>query len=311
MQHLFKKTTDICSMNDNLTNSKQNTTLTDYNYQEVDYTDGELAYIKHLAISSRMHATQADLVFIVFCSHGELRFEMDGSEYTLSKDDVFVGYPNAIYNHFEASYDLRCRLLCLSKLLMQEMLYPNQSIWNKTLFLKKHYIFHLSDEEVIMQNCMNTVLAHNVKSNKTTFRKEIIHSLVQCIIYELCRTLSTFVQTEDTKETNQRKILFDRFISYLSSCDVKKQPLSVYADKLCVSTRYLTMVCREISGKTAYDWIRNYVQNDVRFYLLHTNLSIKEISVKLGFCNLSFFGKYVRENLGRSPSEFRRHLKEE
>lgn len=311
MQHLFKKTTDICSMNDNLTNSKQNTTLTDYNYQEVDYTDGELAYIKHLAISSRMHATKADLVFIVFCSHGELRFEMDGSEYTLSKDDVFVGYPNAIYNHFEASYDLRCRLLCLSKLLIQEMLYPNQSIWNKTLFLKKHYIFHLSDEEVIMQNCMNTVLAHNVKSNKTTFRKEIIHSLVQCIIYELCRTLSTFVQTEDNKETNQRKILFDRFISYLSSCEVKKQPLSVYADKLCVSTRYLTMVCREISGKTAYDWIRNYVQNDVRFYLLHTNLSIKEISVKLGFCNLSFFGKYVRENLGKSPSEFRRHLKEE
>ena len=107
MQHLFKKTTDICSMNDNLTNSKQNTTLTDYNYQEVDYTDGELAYIKHLAISSRMHATKANLVFIVFCSHGELRFEMDGSEYTLSKDDVFVGYPNAIYNHFEASYDLR------------------------------------------------------------------------------------------------------------------------------------------------------------------------------------------------------------
>lgn len=311
MQHLFKKTTDICSMNDNLTNSKQYTTLTDYNHQEVDYTDGELTIINHLTFSSRMHATQVDMVFIVFCCQGELRFEMDGSEYMLSKDDVFAGYPNAIYNHFEASYDLKCRLICLSKSLMMEMLYPNQSIWNKTLFLKKHYIFRLSDEEVIMQNCMNTVLAHNVKSNKTTFRKEIIHSLVQCIIYELCRTLSTFVQTEDNKETNQRKILFDRFISYLSSCDVKKQPLSVYADKLCVSTRYLTMVCREISGRTAYDWIQDYVQNDVRFYLLHTNLSIKEISVKLGFCNLSFFGKYVRENLGKSPSEFRRHLKEE
>ena len=39
-------------------------------------------------------------------------------------------------------------------------------------------------------------------------------------------------------------------------------------------------------------------------------LAIKEIAVKLGFCNLSFFGKYVRENLGKSPSEFRRHLKD-
>ena len=297
-------------MNENLNINKPYVGLTDHNHQELDYTDGELAIINNLTFSSRMHATQIDMVFVVICSQGEFRFEMDGSEYMISKDDVFVGYPNAIYNHFETTPDLRCRLLCLTKSLLQEMLYPNQGIWNKTLFLKKHYIFHLSDQEVIMQNCMNTVLVYNLKSNKTTFRKEIIHSLVQCIIFELCRTLSTFVQTENTQETNQRKILFDRFISYLSASDVKKKPLSEYADKLCVSTRYLTMVCREVSGRTAYEWICDYVQNDVRFYLLHTNLSIKEIAVKLGFCNLSFFGKYVRENLGKSPSEFRRHLKD-
>lgn len=298
-------------MNDNPNINKPYVGLTDHNYQDLDYSDGELAIINHLTFGSRMHATQIDMVFVVFCSQGELRFEMDGSDYMIAKDDVFVGYPNAIYNHFEASPDLRCRLLCLTKSLMQEILYPNQGIWNKTLFLKKHYIFRLSDQEVIMQNCMNTVLVYNLKSNKTTFRKEIIHSLVQCIIFELCRTLSTFVQTENTQETNQRKILFDRFISFLSAREVKKQPLSFYADKLCVSTRYLTMVCREVSGRTAYDWICDYVQNDVRFYLLHTNLSIKEIAVKLGFCNLSFFGKYVRENLGKSPSEFRRQLKDE
>ena len=298
-------------MNDNPNINKPYVGLTDHNYQDLDYTDGELAIINHLTFGSRMHATQIDMVFVVFCSQGELRFEMDGSDYMIAKDDVFVGYPNAIYNHFEASPDLRCRLLCLTKSLMQEILYPNQGIWNKTLFLKKHYIFRLSDKEVIMQNCMNTVLVYNLKSNKTTFRKEIIHSLVQCVIFELCRTLSTFVQTENTQETNQRKILFDRFISFLSAREVKKQPLSFYADKLCVSTRYLTMVCREVSGRTAYDWICDYVQNDVRFYLLHTNLSIKEIAVKLGFCNLSFFGKYVRENLGKSPSELRRQLKDE
>lgn len=297
-------------MNDNPKTNKPYIGLTDYNYQEPDYADGELVIINQLIFSSRMHATQIDKVFIFFCCQGELRFEMDGSEYTINKDDVFVGYPNAMYNHFEASFNLKCRLLCLTKSLLQEMLYPRQGIWNKTLFLKKHYIIHLSEEEVIMQNCMNTVLAHNLKSNKTTFRKEILHSLVRCIIFELCRTLSTFVQSENTQETNQKKILFDRFISYLTSCDIKKQPLSFYADKLCVSTRYLTMVCREVSGRTAYDWICDYVQNDVRFYLLHTNLSIKEIAVKLGFCNLSFFGKYVRENLGKSPSEFRRQLKD-
>lgn len=298
-------------MKETLNNNIPSVDPKEYNYQEIDYSDGELAIIRHLTFSSRMHATQVNYVFIISCNQGELRFEMDGTEYTIGQDDVFVGYPNAIYNHFDASYDLKCRLICLKKSLLQEMLYPNQSIWNKTLYLKKHYIIHLSEQEVIMRNCMNTVLSYNLKSNKVTFRKEIVHSIIQSIVYELCRALSNKVQSDNTQETNQRKILFDRFISLLSGSDIKKRPLAYYADKLCVSSRYLTMVCREVSNRTAYDWICEYVQNDVRFYLLHTNLTIKEISVKLGFCNLSFFGKYVRENLGKSPSEFRRHLKDE
>ena len=35
-------------------------------------------------------------------------------------------------------------------------------------------------------------------------------------------------------------------------------------------------------------------------------LAIKEIAVKLGFCNLSFFGKYVRKHLGLSPNHYRK-----
>ena len=152
-------------MNDNLKINKPYVGLTDHNYQELDYTDGELSIINHLTLSSRMHATQLDKVFIAICSQGEFRFEMDGTDYAISKDEVFVGYPNAIYNHFEATHDLRCRLIVLTKSLLQEMLYPNQSIWNRTLFLKKHYIIHLSEQEVAMQNCMNTVLTYNLGSN--------------------------------------------------------------------------------------------------------------------------------------------------
>ena len=75
-------------MNDNLTISKPYVGLTDYNFQELDYSDGELSIINHLTFSSRMHATQVDRVFVVFCSQGELRFEMDGSDYAIKKEGV-------------------------------------------------------------------------------------------------------------------------------------------------------------------------------------------------------------------------------
>ena len=48
-----------------------------------------------------------------------------------------------------------------------------------------------------------------------------------------------------------------------------------------------------------------YTVEEIRYYLKHTELSIKEISAHLGFSNMSHFGSYVRKHLGVSPSEFR------
>lgn len=296
--------------NSNLNDMKSYIGLTEHNYQQLDYDDGELAIINHLTFTPRMHSTQFDMVFIAMCNLGTFTFDMDGTEYTLAKDDIFIGYPNAIYKNFVMSSDLDCRLICISRPLLMEMLYPNQGIWNKTLYLKRHHILHLTPEEAILREGMNALIMYDLELGDTLFRKEIMHSLVQTIVYALCRTLSKETVSQSSRETNQKKILFDRFISLLSGNEIKKHPLSYYADILCVSPRYLSMVCREISNKTAYDWICEYVQNDVRYHLLHTNLSIKEISIKLGFCNLSFFGKYVRENFGKSPSDFRRVTKE-
>ena len=44
-----------------------------------------------------------------------------------------------------------------------------------------------------------------------------------------------------------------------------------------MSPNYLTKVTREVSGKTALEWIREYTEADVRYYLLNTNLSVKVI----------------------------------
>ena len=279
---------------------------TEYNYQRLDYTDGDLAIINHLSYTARMHSSQINMVFLGICHQGIFRFEMDGEDFCIGKNDVFIGHPNAIYDNFRMTQDLDCQLFCLSEPLLLEMLYPNQGIWNRTLYLKKYHLVHLSEQEAMQMDHMNALLKYNLEQKNQLFCKEIIHSLVQAMVYELCRSLSIDTEKETNKETNQRKILFDHFISILVRSEVKKHPLSYYADQLCVSPRYLTMVCREISNKTAYEWICEYVQNDVRYHLLHTNMSIKEIAMKLGFCNLSFFGKYVRENFGASPSDFRK-----
>lgn len=309
--HISKYSAELCSMNNNQNENTPYIGRTEDNYQRIDYTDGDLAIINHLTYTPHMHATQTDMVFVAMCAQGEFTFKMDGELFTISNNQIFIGHPNAIYDHFVMSNDLECKLLAISKPLLLEMLFPNQAVWNKTLYLNKHFIMDINQEETMLLSHMDAIVSYNIHHQNAPFRKEIIRSLVQAVVYEICHAMSQRLDTGSSQETNQKKILFDKFISLISNSEIKKHPLNYYADILCVSARYLTMVCKEVSNRTAYDWVCEYVQNDVRYYLLHTNLTIKEISTKLGFCNLSFFGKYVRENFGYSPSDFRKRLKKE
>ena len=80
-----------------------------------------------------------------------------------------------------------------------------------------------------------------------------------------------------------------------------------YADELCVSSKYLTSICRKHEGKTASELITLNTLGHIKQLLLYSTLSVKEIAMQLGFDNLSFFGKYVKKHLGQSPNNYRKH----
>ena len=101
-------------------------------------------------------------------------------------------------------------------------------------------------------------------------------------------------------------LLFKQFMEMLSSIEVKPRNVEFYSRKLYVTSKYLSNVCKVNSGKTAYDWIIEYVVEDVYRLLSHSEMSVKEISNYLDFPNISFFGKFVKAHLGCSPTEFRK-----
>ena len=49
-----------------------------------------------------------------------------------------------------------------------------------------------------------------------------------------------------------------------------------------------------MSGKTALEWIHDFLADSITHKLKYTDVSIKEIADELGFPNISFFGKCGR-----------------
>ena len=139
------------------------------------------------------------------------------------------------------------------------------------------------------------------------FRTDIIQSLLRGGVLGLCGAIKQRVlHDEETLNAGTANNHFQRFLDLLHSVDVKHRTVEWYASELCLSPKYLSAICKKHSGKTANEWITEHVVEDIRYYLKHTDYSIKQICDLLGFPNNSFFGKYVKEHFGMTPIQIRK-----
>ncbi len=97
-----------------------------------------------------------------------------------------------------------------------------------------------------------------------------------------------------------------KFILAVSEHFRTERQVSFYAHKLCITPKHLSSVIKEISGRTASDWIENYVVMEAKVLLKTTDMTIQEIAVYLNFANQSFFGKYFKHHTGVSPTTYRK-----
>jgi ATP-dependent helicase/nuclease subunit A len=82
--------------------------------------------------------------------------------------------------------------------------------------------------------------------------------------------------------------------------------VSWYAKQLEITAKYLSEVVKNVSKRTPNEWIDSYVVLEIRVMLKNSTKSIKEITEELNFPNQSFLGKYFKEHVGVSPSEYRK-----
>ena len=116
-----------------------------------------------------------------------------------------------------------------------------------------------------------------------------------------------FHQTAEDKSLSNEETLMQNFLRTVQLHYKKERKVLFYADKLHLSAGYLSTVIKNISGKTAAEWIDDYVMLEAKTLLKSTNLTIQQISDNLNFPSQSFFGKYFKRQAGVSPKEYKKN----
>jgi AraC-like DNA-binding protein len=80
------------------------------------------------------------------------------------------------------------------------------------------------------------------------------------------------------------------------------------AEKLNVSSRYLTDLLKQETGKTALELIHLFLIGEAKNLLTEGELNITEISHLLGFENTTYFSRLFKKEVGSTPNEFRANI---
>lgn len=104
---------------------------------------------------------------------------------------------------------------------------------------------------------------------------------------------------------SRKQTIFDRFISLVNQHATREHQIRFYADKMCLTERYLSTIIRQMSGTTAKEWIDRAIIARIKVELKHSNKSVAQISDETYFPNPSFFSKYFKRLTGLTPLEYR------
>ena len=132
-------------------------------------------------------------------------------------------------------------------------------------------------------------------------------TMLKALIIDMSDIIYRFQQVGEAGQTRAEAIFRD-FIQTVEKNYRTGKASSVWVThkQLCITSKYLSETVRTVSRRTPSDWIDSYVTRELRVMLRNSTMSIKQIADELNFANQSFMGKYFKEHVGMSPSQFRK-----
>lgn len=272
----------------------------------VYYSDDDIAIIDSTKELSQRKSNHLQLNIIVACSHGYMHAMVNGVKMELHESQMLICPPGTVIDKILVSPDFEFKAILSTSRIIQSFLHEKYSLWTELFYIHHMHVVTMDSDEILFLVRLGDLLKPVIDSHHDTlYRTDIIQSILRTFFLGICATLEKRRPDVTPPKRTYADSLFDRFLELLSQHKKKDFTVEMYANELCVSPKYLSEICKKNSGKTANLWIREQMLEEIRYYLKQTDLSVKQISERLGFANPSFLGKYVKEHFGMSPIQYR------
>ena len=255
--------------------------------------------------------TELSKFWLCHVQHGTITVSFEQEKHKLLADTVFVVPEGIQFKVVSSSRNMRMEVLVFDEPLMN-VVYAllgaeadfgslEMAFWsNKTIdepfnrMLAADYgLLRVAIEQpnLVARNKMITAL--------------LVHLLLT--LYNASDRPENTTQKDNSKRSRQ---LLNHFFELVGENILSGQRnIPFYAERLCVSERYLFKVCKKETGKTPKDLINEFLVGQIKNALLTTEMTHQQIANQFGFPDQSAFGQFFKRQEGMSPSEFRQRYR--
>jgi AraC-like DNA-binding protein len=255
------------------------------------------------------HPCRFDGLLMLYCIEGHLKLSVNLNEYDIRDNHLVITTPGHILkvSQVAGSEQLKYVIVAMSSKFAMGLKVDLKKIMNEGIALMEIPVMKL-DEGMSSLMQQHLSLVANVINSDSSFREDSVTSIVSsmiCLVAGLWADRINELREEAAQTTTRSRMVLEQFIRLVGQYHTKYRNVGFYADKLCLTPKYLSKLIKTASGKSAPEWIDSYVILEAKNLLKYSDIAIKEIVYRLNFPNQSVFYKFFKARTGMTPSEYR------
>ena len=264
-------------------------------------------------------STAASTMTVLFCEAGWIDVYYHNEMIRINAGELFIRIPDFAYElgPYEMSPDFRFCQVTIDSKIFEKVMFEHMRVephwYAKQEYVKEHPIFVLNEVSKDFLHTYFHLIELQLRDKQTAYRQQILMLIARGATMEMFNYIDKLAvitpEEIDRLSVNTSDYTFREFTRILQQHPHERE-VQWYAAQLGITPKYLSEMCKERSGKSAGEWIADVTVAEIKHFLRHTTLPIREIARLMEFPNASFFCQYTKKHTGLTPNHFRKEKKE-